>query len=192
MKQSGFTLLETLVAMALLSLLAMGVATALRLGLSFPARAGASDHADAVWAAQSFLRRILPQALPLSDGAGAPVAFAGDGRHLEWVAALPARAAAPGLSRLGLGLEGDRLVLRWVPLAEGVAPGSHPLAEGVTALRLAYWGPPAPGLPARWLDGWAGRPALPALVRLRLDTAAGPWPDFVVALPVAALPGGTS
>jgi prepilin-type N-terminal cleavage/methylation domain-containing protein len=187
MRTAGFTLLETLIAMVLLAFLTLGLTTSLRLGLAYPTVAGAGDRLGPITAVQAFLRRELSSALSLPAAAWQGVAFEGGPHGLEFVAAMPERAADPGLHEIALYLENGRLMLRWRHLNPPGAANQKILLDHVAAVDLAYWGGDGPGSPASWRDGWHARPVLPAMVRIRVKLADGAdlWPDLVVALPTA-------
>ena len=57
------------------------------------------------------------------------------------------------------------------------------LLEGVTDLELSYYGVAAGETDPDWHKEWLEQGALPALVRIHLNTSDQPWPDLIVALP---------
>ena len=197
MRQAGFTLLELMVAMALLALLALALGGGLRFGMQAWSRLDASlDRGESVALSQVLLRRTIEQAIPLP--AGGPVAgaldFAGGETKLRFVAMLPARAAAPGLNEVTVALApseaGEALSLSWRPLAGG-AGGDKALLDGIAGGRFSYYGSPEPGRPADWQDSWTNARALPRLVALRLlfRDARILWPPLLIA--PAASPDAT-
>jgi general secretion pathway protein J len=171
-REAGFTLLELLVALAVLGFIVLGIAQGLRLGTSAWQRQ-ARDQAwqEQVSTTERLLRHMLEQARPGTAG-GAPPLRGGSDRLL-FTSAPPGGAEVA--AALGLAPP-DRLVLRW---NSGDQPQERVLVEGLAGLELSYW--PAAPAPAGWRRDWAG-PALPALVRLRLKFAdpARTWPDLVV------------
>ena len=187
---AGFTLLEVLAALVVLGLLMAGLSGGVRLGLR------AWDQQERAVAGQGDLDaadRALRQLIAGIDP-GTPTRIGrvdgGVGR-LGMVTALPASAAAR-MADVALGLDGDRLVMRWTPQEPGVRLGPAPpageaeLLRGVSSVRFAYW--PRDGR-GGWRDTW-DRQDLPALIRVRLSLSGGRhWPD-IVAAPMRERPGG--
>ncbi len=189
-RAAGFTLLEVLVALVVFGLLMAGLSQGVRVGLrawSMQARQSARwSDLDAV---DRTLRGLIARMDPGGQRRdpllrGGPHAFA-------FTTELPQAAAAMGTSRadVALGVDADhRLVLRWRPAEHVVrfAPPPPPrvavLLDGVAALDLQYWRPPAGVQAGAWLRAWSGR-RLPALVRLHIAFAdpARRWPDIVAA-----------
>jgi general secretion pathway protein J len=205
--QAGFTLLEVLVALTLLGVLCTALFGAVHVGAQGWRRAEqrSSEIEDAA-AVQAVLQRMIATARPVfasADPTDATVAFDGAANSLALIGRLP-DAIAPGLQgqqRLFLAeRDGKRtLMLAWrldLPAADGgeLPETTVPLLDHVRAVRFAYFGPPndgagEDGAAARWSDTWAGRAALPVLVRMHIERDAddrGAWPD-VVAGPVATV-----
>ena len=100
----------------------------------------------------------------------------------------------PHLHMLGIGRgEGSDLDL-WVDFrmvqAGQTVPGSaarppEPLAQELRQVRFAYRTLTGNGEFGQWEDAWEDPGALPLQVRVQIADARGPWPDLVVALPVA-------
>jgi general secretion pathway protein J len=132
--EAGFTLLELLVAMTLLSLLLV----ALSGGVHFAGRAwqmqeeriGRQGDINAV---QSVLRQMLASGQ----------SFEGDSESLRFVGKLPAALARGGLFDIDLTRSGDRLLLSWRPHFNGTSAGlphsEAGLLDGVVGLDLAYY-----------------------------------------------------
>lgn len=185
--QAGFTLLEILVALAVLGFLMLGLAQGVRFGLSawdsqarLLGRSGDLDIADRT------LRRLVTQLVP-TDDVRLP-GLRGTAAAFEAVTELPAAAALPtrqAVVALGVDRAG-RLVLRWTPylharrLGPPPAPQESELLRNLARIEIAYWSAAAGSV---WLPGWT-RVDLPDLVRIRLVFARGDarrWPDIVVA-----------
>jgi general secretion pathway protein J len=138
----GFTLVELLIALAMVSLITVLLFSGLRLGSrSWDAVEASADRTGALRLAHGFLLRTLIQARAASlvfDGAMLPV-FAGDAERLEYVAPLSEHVGVPGLYVLRLQVEGsgDRrnlILTRWLihpEVLEGTdeIPAWEPLKE---------------------------------------------------------------
>lgn len=179
----GFTLVEMLVALTLLALVAAMLLGSLRFGArSWDGAATRTEERDETEAAQSLLRTLLSEASTPGGGA-APLALAGDARSLTFVAPWARGPGGGGLHRFALRLEGDALVFAWAS-ERGASPvGERTLLDGVSAVRIAYFGPPAEAAPPLWLDRWEDRGRPPRLVRIEVAfaDASRPWPPLVVA-----------
>jgi general secretion pathway protein J len=180
----GFTLVEVLAALLVLSLVVAGLGQGLRFGmLAWGGATRASASADALDAVDRALRHMVAQADPGTEAKAAP--FAGGPARLAMVSRLP---PLPGLPEhrveAVLALEGQRLVLRWRPHLHARPLRPPPPFAETTLLRdlarmdLAYWSP-ATG----WTSAWSAA-ELPAMVRIRLafrDSSRRRWSDIVAA-----------
>jgi general secretion pathway protein J len=193
---AGFTLVEVMVGLALLAMLMTVIVTAIRVGTRSWSQAEArAGDVDAMNAVQDLLRRTIAAARPAfasPDPAVMTVRFTGEPDALSLIAPLPGSQGAGPWTPLQLHLARagavQGLFLSWPDGATG-RPHDEMLLDHVTALRLAYYGPPAPGEPAGWQPRWAGRERLPALVRIgirRGGTGLPDWPELVIATRVDA------
>ena len=198
----GFTLIELLVALVVFALLSTILFGTLRFAHLAAARGeAATERIQRTETAMRLLRRQLEEAAPLA-AAGAtqppPIAFAGDGKGILFLAPPAAVLVMGGLQLTWFAIERDgqttRLVLRWRgfdPRQESWPPeldggrGMAALVLGETPgdAALSYFGPPfgpdsAPHSPSQWHGAWKGAPALPALIRLQFT--GGTIPDLLV------------
>jgi general secretion pathway protein J len=186
--QSGFTLLELLVALTILSLIALVMLG----GLKFGARAWdrvevTSDDADSVDAAQTYLRRQLAAIYPLwlaNPSSPGRVDFAGEPDHLVYLAPPPAQFGPADLSQFQLQRAASgALNLSWRSQSGAGAPSEATLLHGIASLQFAYFGPQPGTRTERWTDRWADRARLPSLIRIQVTFPSGDrrvWPEFVV------------
>lgn len=197
-RQSGFTLLELVIALLLLAL--MG--SVLVGSVSLSARSWDSGEAKAgevseMRQTQEFLRGQLSAQYPqrIRKGVGLPLMFGGEREEIRYAAALPPRVAEGGvyffrllLARAGTGNE---LVLeRVIPEPDAVdeprfdKPERSVLAKGIAELKIGYFGRDANSLPdsePSWRDRWDDRQRLPDLIRVEVKPERGPaWPVLIV------------
>lgn len=188
---SGFTLLEIIVAVVVFGILIAGLSQTVHFGLvAWRAEGRQSTKNTDLETVDSTLRIVIANLAPEDDN-GDP-AIIGTNQTLTGISRMPI--PETGLREapveVGLAVSGNRLVLRWRPYTHaeplrGLPPlAEASLAEGVGRLRIAYWKPSG-----GWADVW-NQPALPKLVRLRL-TFLGKhpphWPDLVIA-PILSRP----
>jgi general secretion pathway protein J len=194
--RAGFTLVEVMIGLVLLAMLMTVILTSIRLGTGIWSQAEArTDDQDAMTSVETLLRRTVDAAQPAfasADPSDRRILFSGLPDALDFVAPLPGSGAAGPWTSLDLHLiqdgPGRTLVLSW---EEGQPPHPHvePLLDQVTALRLDYFGPAAPGEAPQWHERWPRTDRLPALIRIRIERAAShlpPWPDIFLAPPVNA------
>lgn len=183
-RMRGFSLMEVLAALALLTIVLLGVYS----GISTASRivrsgSGAIERMDEIRSAQTYLRGELAQALVIPFGQtddGDPVVFDGDDHMLRFVAPMPGY-----LSRLGPQLHTVKLVddghssyrlevtLALLPPDGGDAqPIGEPevLMRGIRKGAFAYRGMDDQDRPGDWQDTWGDHRRTPSLVRLTLET----------------------
>jgi general secretion pathway protein J len=196
----GFTLLELLIALALLGLMLTLLFGGLRLATrSWDAAQGAMDTADNVRAVEGFLRRELADIRPYSfrSAAGQRLAFLGHRDGLYFVAPLPTRIGLAGPRMISVRFERDeagwRLVWRERPFdasqpdfsALGSAPPMVLLNTelgNVEDFALSYYGQQGGAVGPSWSEQWEDAVRLPRLIKVHVRLKGGqPWPDFIVA-----------
>ena len=200
----GFTLVEVLIALALLSLLMLVLSGALRAMGQVEARVdqrveAADDYRLATQLLGDVLGRVSAWRHPVLQAGSAAQApfFEATPGALAWVGIMPARYGLGGRHYLRLALEpgegGSQLVLRYAPWT-GAATFSAwaqaqrlVLAAPATALTLSYLEPasgqwsalwPPPGMPASALPA----SLLPAAVAIQVEGPEPAWPPLVIAL----------
>ncbi len=197
----GFTLMEILAALVLLSLLMLAVFSGIRIamhsvrfGQQFTART------DAVRATQDFMRRELAQAIRQPwglTGERRPIVFTGGPEQVQYVAPLPGYLGklGPQLQTLKLvpGSDGDGYRLQ-VSFALLPPDGGKPqplgkpqvLLTGIRSGQFSYRGRKRNRQPTGWMDRWQDTDRTPVLVRLELKLRHGDWPVMLAPIRVDA------
>jgi general secretion pathway protein J len=193
-KQSGFTLVELLVAITILAMVLVAVTGSVRastrLAGSVTERAHSVDRQVQI---RSFLRRHLTQASTMKllvDAGREVVAFSGSSSRISFVAPMPESAATSGLHQLALQVEdsehGQQLVLLHVPFLPQLQGsnwnnevGREVLLEDMQRIEFSYRG----GDPATsyWSDEWNNPEVIPALIRIEFGSQDHQaWPHIIV------------
>ncbi|HKY19231.1 MAG TPA: prepilin-type N-terminal cleavage/methylation domain-containing protein [Rhizomicrobium sp.] len=133
-REAGFTLLELLVSITILSLILVMLGGGVHFaGRAWRAQEDQSTRHGDVQAVQNVLRQML------ASGQG----FDGRPEALRFVGRLPAALARGGLFDIELASSGGRLVLSWRPhfkgQSAGLAQNQTSLVEGMTGFGLAYY-----------------------------------------------------
>lgn len=191
--QRGFTLVELLVAMVLLSMLTLGLASVMGTVSQTQERVDTRlDRMDHRGVSMGFLRSVLGQVSPVRRQAGmrkqgeSDYFFAAGPQSMQWLGIMPARFGAGGRTHFQLALQGDALVLSFVPWGGAdmdpnwAQAQSYVLARQVTAFVLRYQNGKQGA--DKWQTSWSEAKEFPTAVQIDLQTAAGVWPMWVVAL----------
>ena len=198
--RAGFTLVELLVVMVLVGMISVALFGGLRFGIRvWEAGAYRSERLAEIEITQSLLRRLLRQALLLSDEEG-EVTFDGDEEYLQFTAPAPAQFGLGGVYLFEIATErveqGDDLLLRWqlfrsddrdVPFED--QGESRLLIEGMKEMRIGYFGSSAFEEEPDWQDSWKDNDILPSLVTIDIEFDREDdrvWPTFEVVLRTAA------
>jgi general secretion pathway protein J len=197
----GFTLVEILVVMSLLSVIMLALGSALRTLAQAEERIDIRlDRADEMRIASTFLRstlaRVSARKVKPPPPATEAVLFATGPNAVAWVGVMPARYGAGGRSFFRLALEPDgaesALVIRFAPWT--AAPDfpdwsraeSRILVRHVTSVALRFQD--AQSSPPQWSADWSPKDRLPDQLQLEIETAQGGWPPLT--FPMRAMPTG--
>jgi general secretion pathway protein J len=188
--QSGFTLIEIVIAMVLLG----AMMVLLYSGLAFALRSWNAGDANgrnvADWRiTENFLRREVSEVFPLrwTDPNFVKFAFEGERDHVRFVSSRAAGVSLGGLSLVGIELEPGAdpraprdLVMRramatdevndFGPLGDG---RKSILLTGVDGVEFAYFGAENDFTEPAWADAWKFPARMPQMVRMRVKTAGG-------------------
>lgn len=193
--EAGFTLVETLLGLALSSLLLVFVIGGIRIAQRAFNQGQAMERQDALNAAASAILRQIGRATDATFADSHSVlhlAFDGGSQQLAFVALSDASTQTGGLLatqiRTGKGAAQTSLVLSasvfspaqpFGPEAEDNA--STQVLKGVKAIEFLYFGTKEAGQPAQWYSGWRDAAQLPLLVSVTMEMLdrpgerAGPW-----------------
>lgn len=193
-RQSGFTLLEVLIAVAVLGLLIVGLHQGVRTGLALRHKQVEQlDRTADLDSAMRLLRRLLTRVAAAPQGrARGSVAegavFSGLSDSLTFVGDLPNGLGRSRRADMTLFVRGGTLLLSWSPrrherlFGAPQPPAETELLHGVARLELAYWGEPSPDAAPGWQSRWEG-PGAPELVRIRLvfpEKDRRQWPALLI------------
>jgi general secretion pathway protein J len=197
---AGFTLLEVLAALALLSILLLGVYSGIR-SSTHTVQAGELkiEQLDEVRSAQQFLRRELAQAMTQAishDDNGNAIYFVGASDEMRFVAPLPGYLGRMGPQLIQIKLvSGDKGKQLVASLVELPPDGSKPkplgdpqvLVDGITGGGFSYRGVNQQGQPMDWQSDWTFTGNMPNVVTIKLALGNGrEWPLLSVPLRVNA------
>jgi general secretion pathway protein J len=206
-RAAGFTLLEILLATALLAAaMALAFSTLRAAGATVQRGEALAERNERIRAVSEFLRRRIggTQGLVFQTDPSTNVAwrFEGAPDRMRFVADLPdyLGRGGPHLHVLqvaradtGLALQVDFRMVQAGNTVEGSATRPpEPLADGLRNVTFDYRMPPIGDAPGAWVARWQQAGALPRQVRVRISDAHGPWPELVVALPLAAVHAATA
>lgn len=200
-RMTGFTLMEVLGALVLLTLLLLGVYSGIR-SATHTVQAGTQkiEQLDEVRSAQMFLRRELEQAMtqPIAhDDSGNSIFFVGSSDDMRFVAPMPDYLGVSGLQLIEIKLVsgGDKGKQLVASLAVLPPDGSKPkpmgdpqvLVDGVVDGSFSYRGLDQQGQPMDWQGDWKFAGTMPNIVAIKLALQNGrEWPQLSAPLRVNA------
>lgn len=203
-RQRGFTLLELLVVMMLLSVIMIGLVSALRTMAQTESKIDQRlERLDEIRVARTFLQQTLSRVSALTldapDATGKKIIpFVATPDSVTWVGILPARPNVGGRHFFRLALEDTgasrELVLRFSPwkpdmvFPDWASAEPRILIRGIKQMNIQAQGLPPEGhspaqpWPSGWQNGWPVPDTLPERLRLALVDAQGDWPEWTIAL----------
>jgi general secretion pathway protein J len=195
----GFTLIEVLLAMTLLSVMM----TLLFVSLKICAESWEKGEKKIFEVSETagvvnFFQRHLVMAKPLWNDFTQEerlFSFQGDRQSLQFVSSFPASAGRAGLQLFNVRLVKENrenlikvTIVPFYPVAEGDdwLTEEETLIKGVADFSLAYFGQEEGETESRWLDQWRERDQLPKLVRIKIELENEVfWPEMDFELKLA-------
>jgi general secretion pathway protein J len=185
---SGFSLMEMLVGLVLLSLTAMLLTASLRSGRAALNAISRIHAATPVAATQGYLRQALAQArsMPRNNAVnGSDASFAGNAQSVVFTTSFAPQGQYEGLYRVEIALAAaaqrgtfdlNLVQVVWRPPNDTPLPPlvsrSSPLINGVTGASFAFYGDMDDNAGAVWRSNWAHPVKMPTLVALDVSFAA--------------------
>lgn len=189
----GFTLVELVISLALVSLVMLGLVGAMRtFGDSASRIESRSIVVDDLRIVPVFLDRILSQASPRArgglDATGQASWFEGGAQELAWLSIMPGRHGAGGLSHFRLSVTEQAgetvLAIQVLPFrGDGERPDWTTVEYEVVAdqlLEIAFRYLPASG--GDWMETWQGDEPLPGWIMISVKTRDAVWPMMIFRL----------
>ena len=189
-RQRGFTLVEVMVAITILSLIMLATVTALRtLAGTQVALERVTDRVDEVRTVSTFLRSTFESAILSRQGGRLSLGgskadksyFELSADSVAWKSTVLFGESYGGSYLVRVAKEDDELVLRWQePNPRGLADdwekaGSRVLVESLEEFSLSY----RSSFAADWSSA-IDRKIIPDLVRMQIKSSGRYWPDLIL------------
>jgi len=198
-RANGFTLLEVLAALVVLSLIMTVAFGSVRLGSrSWEGGIARADATDQMRSVTNFLRNEFNQLVPViwQEHGKNRIAFEGDTDLVRFIAPAPQQLDNSGLLVYTLSAQesgsGVRLVLEYALLDPGgkgfATTGTNHrlvLVDGLSAISFSYYGNTTKTGESAWQRQWQKESErYPLLIHLHLETARQglPWPDLLLSI----------
>lgn len=193
--ETGFTLLEILIGLVLLSIMMTLIFGSMRMSAqAWNAGEKRAAQFDTMLVVESFLRQYLSTARPVFDdfsGDEAIFSFSGSRDSIQFVSNLPSSSRLGGLHQFNLQLveEHDSRVLvaklkPFYPVPDGVESSIEDvrLIDGVENIEWSYYGfEDFQQSEGQWSHEWAGTDSMPVLIQMTVRMKDGnEWPPMIV------------
>jgi len=189
----GFTLVEVMVALTLLSMIMVATIAAMRaFGNTKTTIKQVTDRVDEVRVVSEFLRNTIGGAMPLlrvgvmdhtfNEGADLGTYFWGDSTEMMWVSPLVAGADLGGAFVMRMTFVDGKVELKWHPYEASIEAFTwgelepRVLLDDVEEFELGYLS----AYGGEWVQEWPGFDANPVSVRLNIKSRERYWPELVV------------
>ena len=187
-KYDGFTLVEVIVSLLILSLIMLSTLAALRTFANTQTKLQqVTERLDEMRLITAFLRRSINQSVPVSRiqrGKNKTTYFSGTNKELIWATPMPGPGAG-GLKILRLSTtENKQLILQISdyisakdkPRWENSKP--HILIKSLDSIKLAYLSAPL----SQWQDKWEATITSPFAVKVIISSQQRYWPEIIINL----------
>jgi len=194
-KSLGFTLLEVLIAMTLLSIMVTLLFSSLKVGAESWDR-GETKIAEVneKTVVYQFFKRYLPGIRPLWDDFSTDkrfFSFQGDSDSLQFVSVFPSSAGRKGLQHFELNFDDTEGLLNinlkpFYPLKDGAEwePEEVVLLENIKDFNLSYFDKKNN---AGWVEIWQKKETLPVLVKIQITLEnESYWPEMIFDLKLSS------
>jgi general secretion pathway protein J len=188
--EAGFTLIELMVATAVVAFLSLLLFGGMRFGTRVWEKAEtATSGENSIRSAQEVLTEELSNIYPLfvvTTPQDRYVEFDGEAQRVTFLAPAKKIQGAMEVVTIAAQPQNGTLALRVSAKAE-LAPSltirpAQTVIGGLQTFNIAYFGAEAPGAPAEWTNVWQNQRILPMLIRIRATFAKREkWPDLVIA-----------
>ena len=183
--ERGLSLMELLVALALVAVISGALATTTNFGVQLLNRTQSIQEASPQIALRSRLRHWLIAATPPTRLAEFPTDLSGTATQVSFTTTTPTPFAPNSAAlRITINATGDELQLTIEEMGDiGDVLETHHrvLSAGLTNGKISYYSNEAD--PAGWQDTWDNPAHLPSLIRVTGDEGSTPsWPEFTVQL----------
>ncbi len=201
----GFTLIEVLIAMTLLSIMVVVLFGSLKICAdSWEKGENKITEVNEIAVVYNFFQRHLSVAQPLwndlSDEEERTFSFQGKTQSIQFISAFPASAGRSGLQVFSLDLQeedNDQVIkvgiTPFFPAAEGEEWHKEEvtLIKGVDNFTMAYFGSDD-GESEGWQEQWLDKEVLPRLVKINIELENGIfWPEMIIDLKVTGATNDT-
>lgn len=194
-REQGFTLIEVLIGMVLLSIMMMLIFSVLRTGArSWEAGEKRATQSSQLLIVANFLRTRLTETRALFDDFSEDerlFAFQGTEDQLRMVSALPASSGRGGLRLFTLAEAKDGrqknlsiALKRFYPSFDEAEEAIEDVVviENIETFELSYFGIDNPGDDPDWRKDWEEKQTLPFMVKIEIQLKdQKPWPAIIVA-----------
>ena len=201
----GFTLIEVLIAMTLLSIMVVLLFGSLKICAdSWEKGESKITDVNEVAVVYNFFQRHLSAAKPLWNdfsGEEKTFSFQGKAQSMQFVSAFPASAARSGLQLFSIELQtedNDQFInvtlTPFFPVAEGEKWDKEEvsLIKHVSDFTLAYFGSDDGVSEGSWREEWLGKEVLPRLVKINIKLENEIyWPEMIIDLKVTGTTNDT-
>lgn len=212
-RQQGFTLIEVLIAMTLLSIMVVLLFSSLRIcAQSWEQGESKISEVNEAAVVHGFFQRHLASAIPLWDDFSAQktsataepaprdnktFSFQGNKQSLQFVSVFPASAGRSGMQLFSIAQDKENALkvtlTPFFPTNEGEAWQQEEavVLKQVTDFSLAYFGDADGQGEYRWHEQWLEKNTQPSLVKITISTENGLfWPDMIIAIKIAGAGSG--